>query len=336
VCPSTCEQLPTTVSTQYRCQNASGNTDATQCTDPMPLATKTCSRPSACDVAPIFPIIPSATNGVCQPSLVLPNTQTAVSPTYGCAEGQLGTSNGMDSNGNFSWTCIGANGGATTTCNASLVQPYCGLTRPFSLANARIISTNATSPNNPWTKDTGDCSFTCNPDYTGANCETLINKTQPKCPASTIAGPTSSKIYNTLVYSCPSGGAQVAPVSETQDLLCDAGYTPNATKTACTAPTTPLSGACRGSLTTPNKQSGTPQYGCDIGTVSATTTPNPVTGTFSWSCNGLNGGASTSCNGQVNVITSVKNTCSASLPSGAGVMNTTQGNPTTPNQPWVK
>jgi hypothetical protein len=254
-----------------------------------PLAPPDCTAMGTCPTAP--------TNGTCgtdNGSSFPSGTLSSTDPNL-CAAGG-GTVSGFTGTGPWTWQCVGANGGSTATCSASLPQvpAMCGpasaagptATAPSGAAN---LCSAGTAPNPATATQSGSswvwicygangganvsCSEPVQPTLNGI-CGTDNGKSYP-------APPDPAALTGTDPNLCASGTlASFTYTGTGWTWNCNGGGLPPGTNASCAA-SVGINGVC-----------GTVPGTCTAGTVSNVSDNGTTT---TWTCNGTGTGTSASC-----------------------------------------
>jgi len=218
------------------------------------------------------------------------NANLSTAPTTNLCT--TGTASAVSGSGPWSWTCAGVNGGSTASCATGGVPSSgsCGANNNANLSTAPTTNlcttgtASAVSGSGPWT-------WTCAGTNSGSN---------DSCSANKIVNGSCGTANKTYLYTDTTYGSDtfcatgtVNPTAPTFPTLgssttwsCDGLNT--GTNQSCTASRggTPVAGSCG---TKNGKYASTTPEGtaaCATGTLSN------MTGTYSWTCDGSNGGAS--------------------------------------------
>jgi hypothetical protein len=238
---------------------------------------------------------PVPTNGSC--GTASNSTAVASAPSSNlCATGTASSvTNPTGEPYNYTWTCNGANGGtASGTCSApKIVAGVCGNSNGGSGATTAPTGTDACNPGTITGMTAGATAYTwtCagfNTGATSATCSVTMQATNGVCGSAnggnTLAAPTGTAACSAGTITGMNSPAAGGDYTWTCAGL--AGGNPSGT---CTAHQT-VNGAC-GSANGVAVASAPSTNLCVAGT---TATAVVGTGPWTWGCNGVNGGTSTS------------------------------------------
>lgn len=236
-------------------------------------------------------VVEGTCNGAYNGATVSPGTITSSS---GCSSG---TFNWLDSNavdGTYNWTCSGAGGGGTATCQANRQINNCssgGTTWNGSCRGnyGSLTHGGSTSVTNQAAGFTGSATVTCN-DGSVSTTNTSCAPVPSSCNAGTAAWGSCSAPYSGLGHgNSTSVTNQTSGYAGTATVTCNNGSV-SLTNTSCTANS--VNGACGSAHGQPT--SSPPSSGlCSQGSPGAVSTGSAL---YTWVCNGANGGTNASCN----------------------------------------
>jgi hypothetical protein len=271
--------------TKWDCNNPTYSSTNSSISVVIQNADKTCTATFTTIVTPV--------NGVC------------AATHYNCTSPASSTNNVGGTNGPWTWTCPGSNGGTNDSCSEAAIVPMSGtLTVPNCTIAANQSSCTSTGTWGINNIESTSSKITAN----GMPDETLSTPTVGNSYSGTksLVVPYSSRtfyLYNSaksLVPTSPSGSGVIATAT------CISGTAWDTVSGTCKTSTTPVNGSC---AVTHNN--------CDAGTsvdVTDTTT------LFKWSCNGLNGGTNEACT----EAKTIDLTASAPTPTTDTVVNVTR------------
>jgi hypothetical protein len=235
------------------------------------------------------------TSGSCGSS----NNQSFTSaPTTGFCNS--GTATAVTGAGPWNWTCVGANGGATANCSALLPgSGVCGSSNNQSLASAPTTgfcnsgTATAVTGAGPW-------NWTC----VGANGGTTASCSALK-PGSGVCGSSNNQSFTSAPTTgfCNSGTATAVTGAGPWNWTCTGANGGNTATCSALLSVNGVCGSSNGAIFT-----GAPSTNlCNSGTASSITGSGP----WGWTCNGSNGGASSTCSAQTS-----SNVTAATTPDG--------------------
>jgi hypothetical protein len=236
-----------------------------------PRTTTGVTTPPVVSPTPTPTPTPTPVNGSCGTSNN--GTFTAAPTTNLCS---TGTASSVSTNtSTYTWSCGGSNGGQTAQCSATKTT----VTTPIPAPTPTPTATFTASPSSV----TSGGSVTLTWSSSNATSCTISNGSQSGNAGTAGTSPTPA-LFTSVTYTlvCTGTGGTVSKVA----IVTVGSASPTPTPTP-----TPTSGSCGTSNGTTLTSQPTSNL-CLAGTASSVTTN---TSTYTWSCSGLNGGATSQC-----------------------------------------
>lgn len=235
-------------------------------------------------------VVEGTCNGAYNGATVAPGT---ISSSSGCSSGAF---NWIDPNavdGTYDWTCSGSGGGGTSTCMANRQINNCssgGTTWGGSCRGNYGALTHGSSSSvaNSASGFTGSATVSCN-DGSISTTNTSCAPIPSSCPAGTAAWGACSSPYSGLGHGNTAGLTnQTSGYSGTATATCNNG---SITLSGTTCSANAVNGVCGSANGQP--YSSAPSSGlCSQGSASSVTAGSS---SYTWVCNGSNGGSNQSC-----------------------------------------